>query len=231
MISCLTGSAKLVPYISGNRKAIKSYLRACLSLWSSPGITTNESDDDGEDDRQAEEDKVRLAAFLSIRRIAMSSDEGVLDLALKVREALSMFRCIRNSSIVQGSYTTLLRASKSTNPHSLPSITLMKNTAVDLYCIDQEASYQLAFGYIRQLAVTLRNALKGGKVSQSHSNSPEGSLKCFIATSQGQRCGGKQAKEGEESRSIQASVQLAICACCGLLEYASKSCLRKSRRK
>jgi nucleolar complex protein 2 len=38
----------------------------------------------------------------------------------------------------------------------------MKNTAVDLYCIDQAASYQLAFGYIRQLAVSLRNALKGG---------------------------------------------------------------------
>lgn len=55
---------------------------------------------------------------------------------------------------------TLLRSSKATNAHSLPGINLMKNTAVELYLIDPATSYQHAFGYIRQLAVTLRNSLK-----------------------------------------------------------------------
>jgi nucleolar complex protein 2 len=84
VIACLTGSARLVPYISGNRKAMKSYLKACLGLWSSPGVTANANDEEMEETRTADEDKVRLAAFLSMRKMAMSSDEGVLDLVLKV---------------------------------------------------------------------------------------------------------------------------------------------------
>jgi hypothetical protein len=63
---------------------MKSYLKACLSLWSSPGVTADENDEEMEATRTADEDKVRLAAFLSMRKIAMSSDEGVLDLVLKV---------------------------------------------------------------------------------------------------------------------------------------------------
>lgn len=55
---------------------------------------------------------------------------------------------------------TLLRSSKATNAHSLPGINLMKNTAVELYMLDPATSYQHSFGYIRQLAVTLRNSLK-----------------------------------------------------------------------
>ena len=41
----------------------------------------------------------------------------------------------------------------------------MKNTAIDLYSIDPAASYQHGFGYIRQLAVNLRNTLKAKPAS------------------------------------------------------------------
>jgi hypothetical protein len=82
--TCLTDSAKLVPYVVGNRKIVKSYLKTCLGLWSSPNLDTISGDDeDGES--TDEEDRVRIAAFLSIRRVALGNDEALLDLVLKAR--------------------------------------------------------------------------------------------------------------------------------------------------
>src|SRR5258708_28902518 len=57
-------------------------------------------------------------------------------------------------------YLTLVRSSKSTNAYSLPFINLMKNTACDIYLGDEGLAYQYAFGYIRQLAIHLRNSMK-----------------------------------------------------------------------
>ena len=57
-------------------------------------------------------------------------------------------------------YLTFVRNCKNTNAHTLPAINLMRNLAVELYGIDQELSYKQAFVYIRQLAVTLRNAMQ-----------------------------------------------------------------------
>ncbi|EIN05833.1 Noc2-domain-containing protein [Punctularia strigosozonata HHB-11173 SS5] len=117
-------SAKLLPYVVGSRKAVKTYLKMCLGLWSSA------------------QDQVRIAAYLAMRRLISSTDDSIMDLVLK------------------GVYLTLVRASKTTTPHTLPSINLMKNSASDLYCVDHATAYQHAFGYIRQLAVHLRNSMK-----------------------------------------------------------------------
>ncbi|KAH9856369.1 Noc2-domain-containing protein [Lenzites betulinus] len=119
-----TETAKLVPYVTGNRKTVKVYLKTCLSYWSSA------------------EDNVRISAFLSVRRLAGAMDESVLDLVLK------------------NTYLTLVRSCKSTSAHTLPTINLMKNSASELFCTDHSASYQHAFGYIRQLAIHLRNSMK-----------------------------------------------------------------------
>ncbi|OSD03680.1 Noc2-domain-containing protein [Trametes coccinea BRFM310] len=119
-----TETAKLVPYITSSRKTVKAYLKTCLSYWSSA------------------EDSVRIAAFLSVRRLASATDEAIVDLVLK------------------NTYLTLVRSCKSTSAHTLPAINLMKNSASELYCADHAASYQHAFGYIRQLAIHLRNSMK-----------------------------------------------------------------------
>ncbi|KAF8154012.1 Noc2p family-domain-containing protein [Crassisporium funariophilum] len=120
----ITESAKLVPYIINSRKAVKSYLKKCLALWSSGT------------------DSIRIAAFLSIRKLAASSDESIMD------------------TILKSTYLTLIRSSKSTSAHTLPSINLMKNSASDVFCVDHATAYQHAFGYIRQLAIHLRNSMK-----------------------------------------------------------------------
>ncbi|KAF8272699.1 Noc2p family-domain-containing protein [Lactarius quietus] len=88
------------------------------------------------------DDSVRIASILAIRRLACASDESILDLVLK------------------NTYQTLVKFSKNTSAHSLPSITFMKNSASEIFCLDHQAAYQHAFGYIRQLAVHLRNSMK-----------------------------------------------------------------------
>ncbi|KAI0085594.1 Noc2-domain-containing protein [Irpex rosettiformis] len=123
-VLALTETAKMLPYVTSNRKAVKVYLKTCLDLWSSG------------------EDNVRIAAFLSVRRLAAATDESLMDLALK------------------NTYLTLVRTCKSTNAHTLPAINLMKNSASELYTIDHAMAYQHAFGYVRQLAILLRNSLK-----------------------------------------------------------------------
>ncbi|PPQ63453.1 hypothetical protein CVT24_004985 [Panaeolus cyanescens] len=120
----LTESAKLVPYIISSRKTVKTYLKKCQDLWSTGS------------------DSTRIAAFLSIRKLASSSDDSILD------------------TILKSTYLALIRSSKSTTVHTLPSINLMKNSACDVFCMDHATAYQHAFGYIRQLAIHLRNSMK-----------------------------------------------------------------------
>ncbi|KAF5375408.1 hypothetical protein D9615_007998 [Tricholomella constricta] len=88
------------------------------------------------------QDSIRIAAFLAIRRLASVTDESIMD------------------NVLKGIYLTLIRSSKSTSVHTLPSINLMKNSASEIFCIDHSTAYQHAFGYIRQLAIHLRNSMK-----------------------------------------------------------------------
>ncbi|KAG8802907.1 Nucleolar Complex 2 protein [Serendipita sp. 398] len=150
LVTCLVESANLVPYIVGNRRVVKAYLKTCLGLWSSPNIDTKD-EMETEDQDDSGSDKVRISAFLCIRKVALGSDESLLEMVLK------------------GTYTTFLRNCKSTSVHSLPAINLMKNTGADIYSINLATSYQHAFGYIRQLAVTLRNTLKAKPASSKES--------------------------------------------------------------
>ncbi|CAK5271008.1 unnamed protein product [Mycena citricolor] len=88
------------------------------------------------------QDNIRIAAFLAIRKLASTADESVLD------------------SVLKGTYLTLIRSCKATSVHTLPSINLMKNSASEVFVLDAAVSYQHAFGYIRQLAIHLRNSMK-----------------------------------------------------------------------
>ncbi|KAL8999326.1 MAG: hypothetical protein Q9188_005904 [Gyalolechia gomerana] len=86
-------------------------------------------------------DSTRITAFLVIRRLAVISDTSIRTALLKI------------------TYQGLVKGSRVTNPHTLPAINLMKNSAAELWGIDPEIGYTTGFVYIRQLAVHLRTSI------------------------------------------------------------------------
>ncbi|KAM0748136.1 Noc2-domain-containing protein [Meredithblackwellia eburnea MCA 4105] len=91
-------------------------------------------------------DDVRVAAFVALRKLAIASDHSLRE------------------SVLKGVYSSLLASFKSTSAYSLPSLNLMKNSASTLFVLpgkqSAELSYQLAFTYIRMLAILLRKGVK-----------------------------------------------------------------------
>ncbi|KAI4140913.1 MAG: hypothetical protein L6R39_005601, partial [Caloplaca ligustica] len=68
-------------------------------------------------------DTARITAFLVIRRLALISDAST-------REA-----------VLRTTYQGLVKGSRVTNPHMLPAINLMKNSAAELWGLDPEIGY------------------------------------------------------------------------------------------
>lgn len=83
----------------------------------------------------------RITAFLVLRRLVVIGDKGIREAVLKV------------------TYQGLIQGSRSTNPNTIQGINLMKNSAAELWGIDQSIGYTTAFTFIRQLAIHLRNSI------------------------------------------------------------------------
>lgn len=84
---------------------------------------------------------VRLAAFMRVRQAAAVLPYPTIDTCLK------------------GLYLAYVRAAKFMTEQSAPGVLLMANCVAEAYGIDEAASYQHAFIYLRQLALHLRAAL------------------------------------------------------------------------
>ena len=65
----------------------------------------------------------------------------------------------------------------------MPSITFMKNSASEIFCLNHQAAYQHAFRFIRQLAIHLRNSMKL-KTKVCHNSNIHALLKRFICRTQ-----------------------------------------------
>ncbi|MCJ1361842.1 Nucleolar Complex 2 protein [Acarospora aff. strigata] len=83
----------------------------------------------------------RITAFLVIRQLAVIGDAGIREAALR------------------NAYQGLVKGSRNTTVHSLPGINLMKNSAAELWGIDQNIGYTTGFTFIRQLAIHLRGSI------------------------------------------------------------------------
>lgn len=83
----------------------------------------------------------RITAFLVLRRLVVIGDKGIREAVLKV------------------TYQGLIQGSRSTNPNTIQGINLMKNSAAELWGIDQSIGYTTAFTFIRQLAIHLRSSI------------------------------------------------------------------------
>jgi nucleolar complex protein 2 len=83
----------------------------------------------------------RITAFLVVRRLAVIGDPGLREAVLK--------------TVYQG----LIKGSRTTTIHTIQGINLMKNSAAELWGIDQGVGYATGFTFIRQLAIHLRTSI------------------------------------------------------------------------
>ena len=83
----------------------------------------------------------RITAFLVIRRLTVIGDPGLREAVLK--------------TVYQG----LIKGSRNTTVHTIQGINLMKNSAAELWGIDQAVGYTTGFTFIRQLAIHLRSSI------------------------------------------------------------------------
>ncbi|KAL2271004.1 hypothetical protein VTJ83DRAFT_375 [Remersonia thermophila] len=95
--------------------------------------------------QSASSDSTRITAFLVIRRLVVVGDKGVREVVLKA------------------AYQGLVQGSRLTNANTIQGIHLMKNSAAELWGLDQNLGYTTAFTSIRQLAIHLRNSIVNNK--------------------------------------------------------------------
>ncbi|KAI1392672.1 Noc2p family protein [Hypoxylon trugodes] len=86
-------------------------------------------------------DSTRITAFLVLRRLVVVGDKGI-------REA-----------VLKATYQGLIAGSRVTNINTIQGINLMKNSAAELWGLDQNIGYTTAFAFIRQLAIHLRSSI------------------------------------------------------------------------
>ncbi|CAD7089478.1 unnamed protein product [Hermetia illucens] len=89
----------------------------------------------------AEEETVRVLAFLCILKITRNQQKTMLNNVLKAM------------------YLAYVRNSKFVSPNTLANINFMRRSLVEMFALDLNTTYQHAFLYIRQLAIYLRNAV------------------------------------------------------------------------
>ncbi|KAL2006811.1 hypothetical protein VTN00DRAFT_9479 [Thermoascus crustaceus] len=83
----------------------------------------------------------RITAFLLMRRLMVIGDPGI-------REA-----------VLKATYEGVVKGSRNTTVHTLAGVNLMKNSAAEIWGIDQNVSYTTGFTFIRQLAIHLRGSI------------------------------------------------------------------------
>uniref|UniRef100_F6YQR4 Uncharacterized protein n=1 Tax=Ciona intestinalis TaxID=7719 RepID=F6YQR4_CIOIN len=114
----------LLPYFISFPKISKTLLKLLIRQWSS-----------------AENESVRVLAFLCITRLITMEKERFLENTMKQ------------------TYVSYVANSKFTSPSTLPMINFMQRTFAEICSVDANVTYQFAFLYIRQLAVHLRKAI------------------------------------------------------------------------
>jgi nucleolar complex protein 2 len=89
----------------------------------------------------ANTEATRITAFLVLRRLMVIGDAGIRE------------------SVLKATYEGLIKGSRNTSIHTLSGVNLMKNSAAEIWGIDQNVAYTTGFNFIRQLAIHLRSSI------------------------------------------------------------------------
>ncbi|CAG7818300.1 unnamed protein product [Allacma fusca] len=139
----------------GNADAIASVLRHCQKMsgfWALMGSKSFKLSRVLINIWAQGEDSCRVLAFLTLIRMANYSKEIYLERFMKQM------------------YISYVANSKFTSVNSWPSINFMRNCLVEIYILDTSTAYTIAFPFIRQLAIHLRNAVTAGTGSGAQAN-------------------------------------------------------------
>lgn len=117
-----------------------------------------------------------LPYFISFRRLLKDILNAVVSVwssTQDVETQIASFAFLNNASrefskssletILKLTYSSFIKQCRQTNVHTMPMINFQKNSAAELFGIDQSLSYQIGFDYIRQLAIHLRNSINNTK--------------------------------------------------------------------
>lgn len=69
--------------------------------------------------------------------------------------------------VLRASYSAFLKSCRNTNAHTIDKLNFAKNSAAELFGIDEQLSYTIGFDFVRQLAIHLRNSLTGTSSSKT----------------------------------------------------------------
>ncbi|CCK68013.1 mRNA-binding ribosome synthesis protein NOC2 KNAG_0A03260 [Huiozyma naganishii CBS 8797] len=113
-----------------------------------------------------------LPYFLSYRRILKEMLKIIVQIWATTREietqvaafaflhsACKEFKKSALELVLKLTYSTFIKSCRKTNIRSMPLINFQKNSAAELFGIDEALGYQIGFEYIRQLAIHLRNTM------------------------------------------------------------------------
>ncbi|KAK6456068.1 Noc2p family-domain-containing protein [Scheffersomyces xylosifermentans] len=87
------------------------------------------------------ETDTQIATFAFLNNVAKEFPKSVLETILTL------------------TYSSFLQNCRKTNIHTMPQINFCKNSAAELYGLDENLSYQVGFECVRQLAIHLRNSI------------------------------------------------------------------------
>ena len=99
--------------------------------------------------------QTQIASFAFLHNVAKEFKKSLLELILKT------------------TYSTFIKSCRKTNIRTMPLINFQKNSASELFSIDETLSYQIGFENIRQLAIHLRNTLTTTSKKSSKVNSAD----------------------------------------------------------
>ncbi|CCF59235.1 hypothetical protein KAFR_0G02010 [Kazachstania africana CBS 2517] len=127
-----------------------------------------------------------LPYIISYRRILKEIVKAIVNVWATTREVetqIATFAFLHNACkefkksllevVLKTTYSTFIKSCRKTNIRSMPLINFQKNSAAELFGIDENLGYQVGFEYIRQLAIHLRNTMNATTKNNGKTNPQE----------------------------------------------------------